>query len=336
MATQTSNGHAFEYALTLAIKEYLENNFKLKASIKITETTAAFANAKKDFLALEPRVQKKYSSASRVAIKNIVPLEPRLWAWLLFEKTSLLFLTLQPDNIGKEGDVRDILLSCPQKSWEIGFSVKHNHAATKHPRVAISIDFGKEWLGVPCSPTYFAEIAPTFSTLKLYASTRTRWNTLCKTTGEKNKYIYTPVLLAFIKELTELLKNNPPERIKALLDYLLGREDFYKVIFIDHVRKSYLDLLGFNLAGKLNQPCVLPLGEIPPASVVDKLEYPTKLVSIELDPLHIGTLLVVFDKDWTFSFRLHNASKFIENSLKFDIRLIKMPVALCRQRIPLA
>jgi len=335
MATQTSNGHAFEYALTLAIKEYLENNFKLGARIKIMETTAAFVNAKKDFLSLTLKSQAKYLAASRVAIKNTVPAEPCLWAWLLFEKTSLLFLTLQPDNMGKEGDVRDILLSCPQKGWEIGFSVKHNHAATKHPRVAISIDFGKEWLGVPCSPTYFAEIAQTFSTLKLYAGTHTRWSTLGKTRQEKNKDIYAPVLLAFRKELTSLLKTDTLNRMKALLDYLLGREDFYKIIFIDHVRKSYVDLLGFNLAGKLNQPCVLALGEIPPTLVVNKLEYPTKLVSIELDPLHIGTLLVVFDKDWAFSFRLHNACEFVENSLKFDIRLTKMPVELWRQRIPL-
>jgi len=333
MATQTSNGHAFEYALTLAIKEYLENNFKLKTKIKITETTAAFTNAKKDFLALAPSVQKKYSRAALVAIKNIVTVEPCLWAWLLFDKTSLLFLALQPDNLGKEGDVRDILLSCPQKSWEIGFSVKHNHTATKHCRLSPSIDFGKEWLGVPCSPAYFIAINQTFSILQQYAGTNTPWNTAWKTSQEKNKHIYVPVLLAFKKELTELLKNNPPERIKALLDYLLGREDFYKVIFKDRVRKSYIDIIGFNLNGKLNQPCILELGEIPPFLEVPRLKYPTKLVSIELDPLHIGTLLVTFDLDWTFSFRLHNASKQIENSLKFDVSLKKAPTELWKQRI---
>ena len=33
-----------------------------------------------------------------------------------------------------------------------------------------------------------------------------------------------------------------------------------------------------------------------------------------------------FDNGWQFSFRIHNASTFVEPSLKFDIQLIGIPI----------
>ena len=41
-----------------------------------------------------------------------------------------------------------------------------------------------------------------------------------------------------------------------------------------------------------------------------------------------NTLILVLDKGWTISFRIHNASSRIEPSLKFDIQLVGIPSAV--------
>ena len=34
------------------------------------------------------------------------------------------------------------------------------------------------------------------------------------------------------------------------------------------------------------------------------------------------------DEGWQFSFRIHNASTYVENSLKFDIQIVGMPASI--------
>lgn len=64
---------------------------------------------------------------------------------------DILFLKIQTDNEGKEGDVRDIVIARKDVKWEIGLSLKHNHFAVKHSRLAKGLDFGNKWFGIPCS-----------------------------------------------------------------------------------------------------------------------------------------------------------------------------------------
>lgn len=85
---------------------------------------------------------------------------------MIVEKSDdLLKLKIQTDNEGKDGDVRDIVISRKDVQWEIGLSIKHNHFAVKHSRLAKSLDFGQKWFGIACSDTYWNDIKPIFDYL---------------------------------------------------------------------------------------------------------------------------------------------------------------------------
>jgi hypothetical protein len=47
-----------------------------------------------------------------------------------------------------------------------------------------------------------------------------------------------------------------------------------------------------------------------------------------------NTLLFTFDHDWAFSLRLHNASAFVETSLKLDVRMTSAPPGLVQLQEP--
>ena len=60
----------------------------------------------------------------------------------------MLTLFLQPDSKGEEGDVRDLIVVRSNIQWEIGLSLKHNHFAVKHSRLA------RTWILVVNGSTY--------------------------------------------------------------------------------------------------------------------------------------------------------------------------------------
>ena len=72
-------------------------------------------------------------------------------------------LSILPDSAGIKGDVRDVICLRKQDGRVIGFSCKHNRYAVKHSRLSDTIDFGKQWVAVPCSKEYFDTIVPLFS-----------------------------------------------------------------------------------------------------------------------------------------------------------------------------
>lgn len=45
---------------------------------------------------------------------------------------DILFLKIQTDNEGKEGDVRDIVIARKDVKWEIGLSLKHIKAIKRN------------------------------------------------------------------------------------------------------------------------------------------------------------------------------------------------------------
>ena len=45
-------------------------------------------------------------------------------------------LRLQVDGEDENGDVRDLVITRNNVCWEIGLSLKHNHFAVKHSRLA--------------------------------------------------------------------------------------------------------------------------------------------------------------------------------------------------------
>lgn len=68
-------------------------------------------------------------------------------------------------ELGIKYDTNDIFFS--RKDFKIGLSIKHNHTAVKHSRLSHKIDFGLEWLGNPCSESYWQKVTPIFDRLKI-------------------------------------------------------------------------------------------------------------------------------------------------------------------------
>jgi len=129
-----------------------------------------------------------------------------------------------------------------------------------------------------------------------------------------------PVLNAFRNELRILDNSNVGTVPAKLLSYLLGNEDFYKII--KRTRKT--EIYGFNLNGTLNKSSK----HTKPIAKVTRLKLPTRIIDLAFKENSTDTLLLFCDEGWQISFRIHNASSRVEPSLKFDINLIGQPPAL--------
>ena len=140
-----------------------------------------------------------------------------------------------------------------------------------------------------------------------------------------HQVVYLPILDAFRKELLRLDKENPSIVAENLVQYLIGNQDFYKVI----KGKNKVEIQAYNLHGTLN----LPFEKIKPKSKIPKLKLPTRLIEIVYQENSTTTLLVSLNEGWQISFRIHNASSRVEPSLKFDINLVSAPRTLFTNHI---
>ncbi len=306
MPTQTSNGKAFEYACILALTEAI-----LPFRPVNTVGNSALQTAKNFFYALDEMEQHKMLLAARAGSMSLLKTEPKITE----DGDDELMLSIQADKEGIAGDVRDVLILRRSVLWEIGLSVKNNHFAAKHSRLSMTIDFGKEWLGLECSPEYYQKIEPIFKFLKVEQSTGKQWRDM----SNKVEVVYLPLLEAFKTELIRLDENNPGVPTK-LLEYLIGRYDFYKFIKLDGERKTVVQC--FNFHGTLNT-----------RTAENKPEFSTGVVRLPdsiryfnyLDSAPNNTLELILNQNWTVTFRIHSASSDVEPSLKFDIRVSGVP-----------
>ncbi len=264
--------------------------------------------------------------AADAAVRVVKHLEPQLWNP---NGNEPLILTIQPDSAGIKGDVRDVVCLRKQNGWEIGFSCKHNHHAVKHSRLSDTIDFGKEWLGVPCSKEYFETVVPIFSELRNLrdSSKEAGKPILWEELDNKSEKYYKPILDAFMKEL-RLIYEEHEEIPKGLIQYLLGRNDFYKVITNDKNRTTRIEAI--NISGTLNSSS----GSEKPITKVPLLKMPSKFYHIGFKPDSDNTVEVICDEGWQISMRIHNASSKVEPSLKFDVQLISFPSSVYAQVEP--
>jgi len=316
MATQVSNGKAFEYALLIEFYDRL--NVLTKVSITKNDPYKTAKGFFDDFSELE---QDKFRITASASINFLLDIEPRLSNGI--DEKDVLVLELVTDQRGQTGDVRDVLMIRALQKWEIGISAKNNHRAVKHSRLSHKIDFGNKWLGIPCSQSYFDEIAPIFTRLEdLRNNDR---STLWSSIENMHAEIYVPILNAFRKELLRLDKENPTVVAENLVQYLIGTEDFYKVI----KGKDTVEIQGYNLHGTLN----LPFNKVKPKAKIPKLKLPTRLIEIVYNENSQTTLLVSLNEGWQISFRIHSASSRVESSLKFDINLVSAPHTLFTNHI---
>lgn len=319
---QTSNGKAFEYACVLGLYEALKET----QAVEIEESPQLLT-AKGLYEAIDDKMKESLDAASRAAVRVIQRLEPQLW---FANGNEPLYLSIQADAAGIKGDVRDVLCLRKQNGWEIGLSCKHNHHAVKHSRLSDTIDFGKEWLNIPCSETYFSKVVPLFTELRTMrdeskaAGAPKLWEEI----EDKADRYYKPILQAFIDELSRIDNENTTNVPEALIRYLLGRYDFYKVITDDKNRTTRVEAI--NLSGTLNSNS----GNEKSIAKVPLLKMPTQFYHIGFKPGSDNTIEVVCDEGWQISMRIHNASSRVEPSLKFDVQLISIPSSVHAQVEP--
>lgn len=316
MANQTINGKAFEYVLLLEFYQRL----KVLTSVSITENEP-YKTAKGFFDSFTEKEQDIFRITASAAINFLIDIEPRLSNGI--NKDDILVLEIVSDQAGQTGDVRDVLIIRSLQKWEIGISAKNNHRAVKHSRLSMNIDFGEKWLGIPCSQNYFKEIQPVFEMLENLKKQdkSTKWTSI----NNMHEVVYLPILDAFRKELLRLDKENQNVVAENLVKYLIGNQDFYKVI----KGNKKVEIQAYNLNGTLN----LPFEKIKPKAKIQKLKLPSRLIEIVYQNDSTTTLLVSLNEGWQISFRIHNASSRVEPSLKFDINLVSAPHTLFTNHI---
>jgi len=301
-------GRAYEFACLLT----LHKEIRRYRPVEIERNSSYYA-AQRAWDAVPEDMRNLLSKSADAAVYTLFDLEPLI----LEDGNDRLNLFIQPDSHGQCGDVRDILIVRRNIRWEIGLSMKHNHFAVKHSRLGKGLDFGDKWFGVPCSSQYWQDIHPIFRYLEEAKGKGLQWEHL----PAKEKDIYIPLLKAFSDEIHRSVVSHP-DLPKKMVEYLLGEFDFYKVISVDKQRVT--QILSFNLHGTLNQPGKNGKSKLN----VPIANLPTRIVSLDFKPRSNNTLELYMDGGWQFSFRIHNASKAVETSLKFDIQIIGMPTSI--------
>lgn len=309
MSNASNNqGRAYEFICLLTLEKEIG-----KYRNVIIEKNSSYEAARTAWHAIDVKLQNTLFQSANAAVETIFAMEPLI----IEDGDDLLDLKIQKDSEGESGDVRDILIIRRNIKWEIGLSIKHNHFAVKHSRLSPTIDFGEKWFGVPCSDTYWKTVNPIFDFLQEQKKSGLKWSEL----DDKENDVYIPLLYAFINEIKDRYKSHP-EIPRKMVEYLLGEFDFYKVISIDNKRITQIQT--YNLRGTLNQPSTTEKAKIS----VPVSSLPTRIISLDFKPNSSNTVELYMDNGWQFSFRIHNASTMVENSLKFDIQIIGMPATI--------
>ena len=301
-------GRAYEYAWIKKLYEVLSRYRKTR----IVENTSLKANENAWNL-MSDDTKVIFNTSADAAINTILELEPKM----VEDDNDELTLEFQKEEKKKKGDVRDIVIRRRELLWEIGLSIKHNHDAVKHSRLSHKLDFGNEWYGIPCSEEYWNTVTPIFDKLKVEKEKGTKWSDI----KNKAKDVYMPLLQAFMNEIMfiyESDKNLP----KKIVEYLIGIEDYYKVVSKDSKRLTIIHT--FNIHNTLNKPSKIKVSSI----TVPTTKLPTRIVLMEFKPESNNTVEMYMDNGWQLSFRIHSASTLVQPSLKFDIQFIGMPISV--------
>ena len=151
----------------------------------------------------------------------------------------------------------------------------------------------------------------------------TKWDEI---KDKKEDEIYIPALRAFKHEIERQngnIKNFP----NALTSYIIGKKPFYKVIKDDI--NNLVIVKAFNIKGGLNKSINNQTAKFRTAKIV----FPTEIIKFDFSEKRgqKNTLEMVLNKGWSISFRIHNADKNLDNSLKFAVKLTGNPPVLFSQ-----
>ncbi len=307
MSDKSNNqGRAYEYAWCLALEQKLSVFKKV-----IVDKQNGFNACYRAYESLEKSLQERYLESAKQGVLLLLDCEPLL-SEVIGSSQNEITLSLQKDKLGEIGDVRDILIYFDR--FCIGLSIKHNHDALKHSRLSKNLDFGEKWLGVGVSQNYKDTIKPLFERLENAKKEGMLWRDF----PNKEQEIYAPLLQAFKKEVLRIDENKKNKVPQKMVEYLLGKYDFYKAILLEREQKTKLETYHFN--NTLNRSV-----KNKPKRIIPLSKLPTRMIYFDFKPKSFNTLELVLDEGWSFSLRIHNASSRVEPSLKFDIKLLSKP-----------
>ncbi|GAA9066952.1 hypothetical protein BTM356_15340 [Helicobacter pylori] len=299
-------GRAYEYAWCLALEQKLSVFKKV-----IVDKQNGFNACYRAYESLEKSLQERYLESAKQGVLLLLDCEPLL-SEVIGSSQNEITLSLQKDKLGEIGDVRDILIYFDR--FCIGLSIKHNHDALKHSRLSKNLDFGEKWLGVGVSQNYKDTIKPLFERLENAKKEGMLWRDF----PNKEQEIYAPLLQAFKKEVLRIDENKKNKVPQKMVEYLLGKYDFYKAILLEREQKTKLEAYHFN--NTLNRSV-----KNKPKRIIPLSKLPTRMIYFDFKPKSFNTLELVLNEGWSFSLRIHNASSKVEPSLKFDIKLLSKP-----------
>ncbi|WRB00246.1 HaeIII family restriction endonuclease [Helicobacter pylori] len=307
MSDKSNNqGRAYEYAWCLALEQKLSVFKKV-----IVDKQNGFNACYRAYESLEKSLQDRYLENAKQGVLLLLDCEPLL-SEVIESSQNEITLSLQKDKLGEIGDIRDILIYFDR--FCIGLSIKHNHDAVKHSRLSKDLDFGKKWLSVGVSQNYKDTIKPLFERLENAKKEGMLWRDF----PNKEQEIYAPLLQAFKKEVLRMDENKKNKVPQKMVEYLLGKYDFYKAILLEREQKTKLEAYHFN--NTLNRSV-----KNKPKRIIPLSKLPTRMIYFDFKPKSFNTLELVLDERWSFSLRIHNASSRVEPSLKFDIKLLSKP-----------
>ncbi|MEO5284897.1 HaeIII family restriction endonuclease [Limosilactobacillus allomucosae] len=319
MSTNSNDqGRAYEYAWVKTLYKALHT----LRHTHIVDNSSLKAN-KRAWNAVNQEKKDIFIISADSAVEYVLELEPRMKE----DDGDELILELQKDERGEAGDVRDIVIRRDDIDWEVGLSIKHNHAAVKHSRLSHVLDFGEEWYGIPCSKQYWNDTTPIFDMLNKEKSKGTKWSEL----DNKENDVYVPLLEAFLDEVKRAYESDSDVAVK-MFEYLVGIKDYHKIVSED---KKQLTLIHtFNLHGTLSLPSKEKESDIK----VPMVELPTEIIKTRFKKNSSTTVEIYMDNGWAFSFRIHSASSKVQPSVKFDVQFISTPPSVlhleCKWKYP--
>ncbi len=195
--------------------------------------------------------------------------------------------SIQSDQQGQCGDIRDVLMIRAENKWEIGFSAKNEDSAVKHSRLSDRIDFGQKWLGLNCSEKYMSKVGTIFGKVRelVKEGKENGDELLWSDIPTKILEYYVPLLEAFEDEICRLVSDNKNVP-SLLLEYLIGKNDFYKIMKY----KNIVTVQGYNLHETLNTPS----NSIKPQNKVSRLRFPTRIINVEREDNN--KTIITFDR----------------------------------------
>lgn len=313
MSNQSSIlGKAYEYAAIKALYDLISK----QRSAEIVDSESIRIAKFRFEEQIDSSQRLEMSKSAKAGIEKILKLESKI-----LETSPLpVRLHLQTDQAGIAGDIRDILIDRSDAQWQTGISVKHNHEALKHSRLSKTIDFGYKWYDIPVSSGYWKTVIPIFDDLEEKKKNNLAWSSL----PDKENSYYLPLLHAFLDEIALSLQTNSKKVVSGLIKYLLGSDDrdYYKLIHSKSPRVA--KVVPFNLLGTLQKGFLDDSG----IDLIEKLPLPTSVKNLGVRAGSQTTADILFDNNWSMSFRIHNASTLVEPSLKFDVQLSSEPKEL--------